>query len=52
MSLVSLYESLTHRATQGVTLSMSAVLACHQCYCTGLSLAWGLNLQAIVCVIF
>ena len=31
-----------------VTVSMSAFLACHQCYCEGSSLAWGLNLQAIV----
>ena len=36
----------------GVTVSMSAFLACHQCYCTGSSLAWGLNLRAVVCGIF
>ena len=36
----------------GVTVSMSAFLACHQCYCVGLSLVWGLNLQAVVCGIF
>ena len=29
-------------ATSGVTVSTSAFLACHQCYCAGLSLAWGL----------
>ena len=39
-------------ATRGVTVSMSAFLACHQCYCAGSSLAWGLNLQAVVCGIF
>ena len=26
-----------------VTVSMSAFLACHQCYCAGSSLAWGLS---------
>ena len=40
------------RATRGVTVSMSAFLACHQCYCAGSSLVWGLNLRAIVCGIF
>ena len=35
-------------ATRGVTVSMSAFLACHQCYCTGSSLAWGLNLRTVV----
>ena len=30
--------------TRGVTVSMSAFLACHQCYCVCSSLAWGLNL--------
>ena len=39
-------------ATRGVTVSISAFLACHQCYCTGSSLAWGLNLRALVCGIF
>ena len=39
-------------ATHGVTVSMSAFLACHQCYCTGSSLAWGLNLRVVVCGIF
>ena len=44
----------THKkgATRGVTVSMSAFLACHQCYCAGSSLAWGLNLRAVVCGIF
>ena len=37
---------------RGVMLSMSAFLACHQCYCAGSSLAWGLNLWALVCGIF
>ena len=32
--------------------SMSAFLACHQYYCVGLNLAWGLNLQALACGIF
>ena len=31
-------------ATRGVTVSMSAFLVCHQCYCAGSSLDWGLNL--------
>ena len=39
-------------ATRGVTVSMSAFLACHQCYCAGSSLAWGLNLRAVACGIF
>ena len=39
-------------ATRGVTVSMSAFLACHQCCCAGSSLAWGLNLRAVVCGIF
>ena len=39
-------------ATRGVTVSMSAFLAYHQCYCAGSSLAWGLNLWAVVCGIF
>ena len=43
---------LKHRATRGVAVSMSAFLACHQCYCAGSSLAWGLNLSAVVCGIF
>ena len=30
----------------------SVFLACHQCYCAGSSLAWGLNLRALVCGIF
>ena len=34
-----------YRATRGVTVSMSAFLACHQCYCAGSSLGWGLNLN-------
>ena len=32
-----------------VTVSLSAFLACHQCQCAGSSLAWGLNLRALVC---
>ena len=39
-------------ATRGVTVCMSAFLACHQCYCAGSSLAWGLNLRAVACGIF
>ena len=39
-------------ATCGVTVSLSAFLACHQCYCAGSSLVWGLNLRAVVCGIF
>ena len=41
-----------HRSMCGVTVSMSAFLACHQYYCAGSSLAWGLNLRAVVCGIF
>ena len=44
--------ALFNGATPGVTVSMSAFLACHQCYCASLSLAWGLNLRALVCGIF
>ena len=43
---------ITVGVTRGVTVSMSAFLACHQCYCAGSSLAWGLNLRALVCGIF
>ena len=39
-------------ATRGATVSTSAFQACHQCYCAGLSLAWGLNLRALVWGIF
>ena len=35
--------------TRGVTVSASAFLACHQCCFAGSSLAWGLNLRALVC---
>ena len=37
---------------RGVTVGTSVFLACHQCYCAGMSLAWGLNLRALVCGIF
>ena len=46
------HKVLPHGATRGVTVSMSVFLACHQCYCAGSSLAWGLNLWAVVCGIF
>ena len=36
-------------ATCGVTVSTSAFLAYHQCYCEGSSLARGLNLRDLVC---
>ena len=39
-------------ATRGETVSTSAFLACHQCYCAGSSLAWDLNLRTVVCGIF
>ena len=39
-------------ATRGVTVGTSAFLAWHQCYFAGSSHAWGLNLRALVCVIF
>ena len=40
------------RATRVVTVSTSAFPACHQCYCAGSSLGWGLNLWALECGIF
>ena len=40
------------RGDRGVTVSMSAFLACHQCYCACSSLVWGWNLRAVVCGIF
>ena len=43
---------MNNDATRGATVSMSAFLACHQCYCAGSSLARGLNLWALVCGIF
>ena len=53
LPLLSILKGCTSLgATSGVTVSMSAFLACHQCYCAGSSLAWGLNLQAVVCGIF
>ena len=36
----------------GVTVSTSAFIVYHQCYCAGLSLTWGFNLWALVCGIF
>ena len=39
-------------ATRGVAVSTFAFLTCHQCYCAGSSLAWGLNHRAAVCGIF
>ena len=36
----------------GVKVSTSAFPDCHQCYCAGSGLAWGLNLRALVCGIF
>ena len=47
-----IFACLTDGATHSGTVSMSAFLACHQCYCAGSSLAWGLNLWAVVCGIF
>ena len=46
------WNSCIHGAMRGVTVSTSAYLACHQSYCVGLHLAWGFNLQALVCGIF
>ena len=39
-------------STHGVTVSMSDFLSCHQCYCVGSSLAWGLNLRTVVYMAF
>ena len=49
---VNHFHNVILGATRGVMASTSAFLAYHQCYCVGLSLAWGLNLQALVCGIF
>ena len=46
------FWDITAGAKRGVTVSMSASLACHQWYCAGSRLAWGLNLRAVVCGIF
>ena len=43
---------LKFRMTCSATVSISAFLACHQCYCAGSNLARGLNLRAVVCGIF
>ena len=48
----TIYSTSWILVRHGVTVSMSAFLACHQCYCAGSSLAWGLNLRALVCGIF
>ena len=45
-------ESELLGATRGVMVSMFAFPACHQCCYAGLSLAWGLNLWALVYGIF
>ena len=42
-------NSCPRRVTRGVTVSMSAFLACDPCYCAGSSLAWGLNFRASRC---
>ena len=42
-------DQLIRGATRGVTVSVSAFLACRQYYCAGSSLAWGLNLRAVAC---
>ena len=39
-------------AMSGITVCMSAFLACHQCYSVGSRLGWGLNSQALICDIF
>ena len=41
-----------NNVTRGVTVSTSAFLDFHQCYCADSSLAWGLNLRVLVCGIF
>ena len=38
--LFSQLHQCHHGAMCGVTVSTSTFLACHQCYCVGLSLAW------------
>ena len=51
-SLLQMQNMPAHHSLRAVTVSMSAFLACHQCYCAGSSLAWGLNLRAVVYGIF
>ena len=43
MSFTSLCWMSPQDTTRGVTVSMSAFLACHQCYCVGLSPTSGLE---------
>ena len=44
---------LTHfERVSAVPVCQCVKCICHQCYCAGLSLLWGLNLQAVVCGIF
>ena len=50
--VLSFLDVILPSSTRGVTVSTSAFLACHQCYCTGSSLVWGLNLRAVVLGIF
>ena len=54
LQILSQWSSMSkcQRVTCGVTVAMSAFLACHQCYYVGSSLAWGLNLQALLCGTF
>ena len=46
---IDLRVSCSQGLTRGVTVCTSAFLACHQCSSAGSSLAWGLNLRALVC---
>ena len=43
------YATRNGLTCNGVTVTTSAFLVCHQCYCAGSSLAWGLNRRALAC---
>ena len=48
----SFFAFLCFGVMRCVTGCTSAFLACHECYCAALSLAWSLNLRALVYNIF
>ena len=50
--MLSWDEESSSGATRGLTVSTSVFLVCNQCCSLDLSLAWGLNLWALVCGIF
>ena len=52
LGLIAYWRQKQETHTRGVTVSTPASLACHQYNCAGSSLAWGLNLRAVVFGIF